>query len=162
MGVPPVGGPVFGLTAVMVGVNSKWSAALGALDRPPGIVTVTSTVPTAPAGDIAVIAVEDFTVKLVAFVEPNLTALTFLKKVPSMATTVPPVAGPLLGVTVVTVGSLAAYAGATLPVIAYPASTPSQAIASAIRFGPRAIRRTRGPAIAGCEWPISVNMFRLL
>jgi hypothetical protein len=41
---------------------------------PPGVVTVTSTIPAASAGDTAVIDFAEFTVKLVASVEPNLSA----------------------------------------------------------------------------------------
>jgi hypothetical protein len=40
------------------------------LDVPPAVLTVTSTVPV-PAGDVAVIWVEEFTVELVAAIEPN-------------------------------------------------------------------------------------------
>jgi len=116
--VPPAGGPVFGLTLVTVGVNSNVSFdEMGLV--PCFVVTLTSTFPAvAPGGDTAVIEVGECTVKLVAFVEPNRTALACLKWVPPMVTTVPPVAGPPPGVTLVTVGSLPAYAGATLPVIA--------------------------------------------
>ena len=44
-----------------------WSAALVAL-VPPGVVTVTSTVPDAPAGAVAVMVVELLTVKVAAVV----------------------------------------------------------------------------------------------
>jgi NAD(P)-dependent dehydrogenase (short-subunit alcohol dehydrogenase family) len=128
------------------------------------MVTVTSTVP-APAGDVAVSDEAEFTVKLAAFVEPNLTALTFLKKEPVMVTDVPPVPGPLLGVTLVTVGSLAAYAGTTPPVTAYAASTARQAATSeraALPVGQRAIRSSRVRPIPACERPVGWNMFRLL
>ena len=70
---------------------------------PPGVVTVTSTVPL-PAGEIAAIEVGEVTVKLVAFADPNLTADTSLNPVPVIVTEVPPPAGPLVGLTEVTVG----------------------------------------------------------
>src|SRR4029077_7764113 len=68
---------------------------------PPLFVTVTSTVPV-PSGAPATIEVSECTVKLVALVDPNLTAVTVAKLVPVMVTAVPP--GPLAGSTLVTVG----------------------------------------------------------
>jgi hypothetical protein len=81
----------------------NWSAALVAL-VPPAVVTVTSTVP-APAGEVAVIWVAPLTVKELAAVLPNLTAVAPEKLVPAMVTLVPPVGGPVFGVTLVTVGA---------------------------------------------------------
>ena len=73
---------------------------------PPGVVTVTSTAPAVPAGDVAVIEVALTTVKE-ALVPPNFTALALLKLVPVMVTLVPPAVGPLAGVIAVTVGTAA-------------------------------------------------------
>jgi hypothetical protein len=64
---------------------------------PLGVVTVTATFPFIPAGDTAVIEPAEFTVKLIALVEPNLTAVTPVKFVPLMFTGVPPATGPLWG-----------------------------------------------------------------
>ena len=50
------------------------SASLIAL-VPPAVVTVMSTVPAVPAGAVAVIDVALFTVKVVALVAPNFTAV---------------------------------------------------------------------------------------
>ena len=82
----------------------NWSAALVAL-VPPGVVTVTSTVPAVPAGAVAVIWVALLTVKLVAAVAPKLTALAPVKLVPVIVTEVPPAVGPAVGLTPVTVGA---------------------------------------------------------
>ena len=71
---------------------------------PPAVVTVTSTVP-APAGEVAVMEVALFTVKLVAAVAPNFTAVAAVKPVPVMLTIVPPAVGPLVGAMPVTVGA---------------------------------------------------------
>ena len=71
---------------------------------PPGVVTVTSTVPALPAGDTAVICVALFTVKLVAAVAPNFTAVAPLRFVPVIVTLVPPASGPALGEIPVIVG----------------------------------------------------------
>ena len=51
------------------------------------------------------IEVGELTTKLVAALVPNFTALTPLNPVPVMVTEVPPMAGPLVGVSPVTVGA---------------------------------------------------------
>ncbi len=71
---------------------------------PPTVVTLTVTAPV-PAGDVAVIWVAELTVKLVALVPPNLTAVAPVKSVPVMTTLVPPAAGPDVGARPVTVGA---------------------------------------------------------
>ena len=81
----------------------KWSAPLVA-DVPAGVVTVTSTVPAAPAGALAVIVVELPTKTLVALLAPNFTLEAPVRFVPVSVTAVPPVVGPLFGLTPVTVG----------------------------------------------------------
>ena len=53
---------------------------------PPGVVTVTSTVPAACAGAVAVIWVAETTVKVVAAVAPKSTAVAPVKPVPVMVT----------------------------------------------------------------------------
>ena len=63
-----------------------------------------STMP-APAGEVAVIEVAELTVKLVALVAPNLTAVAPVKLVPVMVTDVPPVVGPVVGAIDATVGA---------------------------------------------------------
>ena len=63
---------------------------------PWGVVTVTSTGPkAAAAGDVAVILLLVTTVKLVAALEPNRTAVAPLKLEPAISTKVPPASGPL-------------------------------------------------------------------
>ena len=57
------------------------------------------------AGAAAVIEVALLTVKLAALTLPNFTAVTLLKPVPVIATEVAPPAGPLVGLTAVTVGA---------------------------------------------------------
>jgi hypothetical protein len=59
---------------------------------PSGVVTVTSAVPF-PFGETAVIDVAEFTVKLLALVEPNLTAVAPKRPVPVIVTVVPPLGG---------------------------------------------------------------------
>jgi len=106
--VPPAGGPEEGLTAVTVGEPGatyvNWSAAPVAL-VPPGVVTVTSTTPAAPAGEIAVTDVLLFTTTPVAAVPPKFTPVAPVRLFPVMVTEVPPAIGPELGLTEVTVGA---------------------------------------------------------
>jgi hypothetical protein len=103
--VPAARGPEFGLTAVTVGTASyvKLSVALVAL-VPPEVATVTSTVPTEPAGEVAVMLVELTTLYAAAAVVPNLTAVTPEKPVPVIVTAVPPAGSPATGLTLATVG----------------------------------------------------------
>jgi hypothetical protein len=81
------------------------SAALVEL-VPPNVVTVTSTVPKASTGDVAVIDVAEFTVNGAA-VPPNLTAVAPVKPVPVIVTVVPPVVEPVVGLIPVTTGNTA-------------------------------------------------------
>ncbi len=73
-------------------------------DVPPGVVTVTSTVPV-PAGLSAVIVVPLTTVRFVAGVVPKSTAVAPVKPVPVIVTRVPPAVEPLVGLRPVTVGA---------------------------------------------------------
>jgi len=82
----------------------KSSAALVAL-VPPGVVTVTLTVPALSAGEVAVIEVDELTVKPVAAVLPKSTAVAPVKFVPVIVTLVPPDVLPALGETFDTVGA---------------------------------------------------------
>jgi tagatose-1,6-bisphosphate aldolase non-catalytic subunit AgaZ/GatZ len=63
---------------------------------------VMSTVPP-PAGEVAVIWVEEFTVKEVAASAPNFTAVDPVKSVPVITTEVPPPGGPVRTLRFVTV-----------------------------------------------------------
>jgi hypothetical protein len=106
--VPPPAGPLFGLTPVTAGggVTKVNTSADPAGLVPPRLVTVTWTAPGAPAGDVAVIWVAEFTVKAVAAAAPNETPVAPLKFVPEMTTDVPPAVVPVAGLIPVTVGGL--------------------------------------------------------
>jgi hypothetical protein len=80
-------------------------SALPVDDVPPGVVTVTSTWPSAPPGVVAVIEVSLLTVAEVAETPPNSTLDSGENPVPVMVTGVPPVSGPAEGETAVTVGT---------------------------------------------------------
>jgi hypothetical protein len=101
--VPPVVGPLFGLTPVTVGVATYVNPPVR-LPLWPFNVTVTVTAPAVPAGVVAVIEVLLTTVTFVAAAEPNVTVAPEAKLVPVIVTDVPPAVEPVLGLTPVTVG----------------------------------------------------------
>jgi hypothetical protein len=92
------------------------------------VVTATSTTPD-PTGATAVIDVSELTVKLEALVEPNVTAVTLLNPPPVIVTDVPPVAGPALGSTLVTVGAGDAVVAALWTVLSGDAKADGAATA---------------------------------
>jgi hypothetical protein len=69
------------------------------------VVTVTSTIPAEPAGDVAVRLVAELYVTPVPALEPNLTVAVLVNPVPVIVTTVPPPDVPVAGDTSVTVGA---------------------------------------------------------
>jgi hypothetical protein len=64
---------------------------------PAGVVTTTWAGPAAWGGVVAVIWVDEFTVKLVAGVPPKVTAVAPVNAVPMIVTAVPPLVGPMVG-----------------------------------------------------------------
>jgi hypothetical protein len=72
---------------------------------PPGVVTVTSTIPALWKGEVAVIWVTESTLKLDELVLPKLTAVSLRKFVPVIVTLVPPPPVPEAGEIEVTVGA---------------------------------------------------------
>ena len=72
---------------------------------PPAVVTVTSTGPAWPAGEVAVMEVSLFTVNAVAAALPNFTLVAPVNPVPVMSTWVPPASVPEVGLMLVTVGA---------------------------------------------------------
>jgi len=73
---------------------------------PPGVVTVTLTVPADPAGgDSAVIDVAEPTVKLFAALKPKLTAVAPDSPWPVIVTTAPPAVEPVLGESLLITGA---------------------------------------------------------
>ena len=103
--VLPAVGPLFGETVVTVGSATyvNLSPVTGVL-VPPGVVTVTLTMPAAWAGDLTVILVLETTIRLEPAVAPNLTAVALVNPVPVTVTKVLPVVGPFVGETAVTIG----------------------------------------------------------
>src|SRR5208337_422115 len=73
---------------------------------PLGVVSVTFTVPAAPAGLVAVICVPaELTTTFVAGVVPKSTAVAPVKPAPVIVSVVPPAKGPSVGLMPVTVGA---------------------------------------------------------
>src|SRR5436309_5452913 len=89
---------------VIVGPLADTVKVLALVAVPPDVVTLSGPV-VAPAGTVAWIAVVDVTVKVVALVPLNRTAVTPVKFVPLMVTFAP--TGPLGGEKLVMVGALA-------------------------------------------------------
>jgi hypothetical protein len=81
----------------------NWSAEVMPLE-PPGVVTLMSTVPAEPAGEVATTWVAVFEV-MVAAVDPKLTAVAPDRLLPVIVTDVPHAAGPLTGLTPLTAGA---------------------------------------------------------
>jgi hypothetical protein len=78
-------------------------SAATAAEVPPGVVTLTSTVPV-PFGDLALITVAETTFEMTPLVLPKVTAVAPLKFFPVMVTAVPPAAAPPFGPIFVTEG----------------------------------------------------------
>jgi hypothetical protein len=95
--VPPEVGPDVGEMLVTAGAvwNVYWSVAGLAELVPTGVVTVTSTGPSACAGVTVVIEVSLLTIKFEAFVAPYLTLVAPVKPVPVTVTFWPPALVPL-------------------------------------------------------------------
>src|SRR3984885_11505777 len=74
------------------------------VDVPPGVVTVTVTVPD-PDGLTALIWVPESMITSVAASGPNITAVAPMNPLPVIVTGVPPSSDPLPGVTAVTTGT---------------------------------------------------------
>jgi hypothetical protein len=103
-GGPPVSGPELGETPVTLMRYVNVSALL-VTEVPYAVVTVTSTGPGEPEGDIAVMDVERLTVTFGEAAPPKLTLVVPMNPVPVIVTLVPPVAGPVVGATLITVGA---------------------------------------------------------
>ena len=78
-----------------------------AVEVPLGVVTVTSTVPV-PAGEVIVRLLAVTPLMEVPAVAPKWTAVAPVRLVPVTVTEVPPAAGPLVGLSEVTVGGAGA------------------------------------------------------
>jgi hypothetical protein len=94
----------------------NWSAD-DVAEVPTVFVMVMSTVPADSAGLVAVICVPELTVKVVAAVAPNLTAVAPVKLVPVIVTELAPATGPAVGLTEVTAGEVT-YVNWSAPLVA--------------------------------------------
>ena len=99
----PATGPLVGLILVTVGTAAYVYSVSPGLVPPTSVVTTTNTVPTLRAGVVAVIVVSLTTVKLVAAVALNVTAVAPVNPVPVMVTVWLPATGPVAGLIAVTV-----------------------------------------------------------
>ncbi len=132
--VPPVSGPLVGVREVTVGAARK--VKVPGPESPFGPVTTTSVAPGACAGVVTVMVVSSTTVKAVPGVPPKVTPVVPVNPLPVIVTGVPPVAGPLVGVSEPRTGGTASAFGptvafATLSVSAWvPGSTEARSAVS--------------------------------
>src|SRR5262249_12235010 len=103
-GVPPAAGPLLGVTLVTDGALLKLSLALAVEGR--GAAGPVASARLGPGGEVQVMVVAFMSSTLVAALPPKATVAPLTKPVPVRVTGVPPAAGPLLGLTLVTVGAL--------------------------------------------------------
>jgi hypothetical protein len=103
--VVPLVVPVAGAKDVMVGTGAVNLKSDKAVAVPPAVVALTVTVPATWGLVTALICVRLVTVKLLAVVVPNLTAVVLLRPVPVMVTVVVPEVVPVAGVNEVMVGT---------------------------------------------------------
>ena len=99
--VPPAIGPDAGEILMIVG-TAAYVYEVAAV--PPGVVTVTVTVPAEPAGAVVLIVASAF-VSMVAALLPNVTAVARARFVPVMLTLLPMVNGPAAGEMLLIVGA---------------------------------------------------------
>jgi hypothetical protein len=104
--VPPVNGPADGLTDDIAGISLyvNQSPVVSRL-IPPGVVTLTLTIPALPAGEVQYSFVPLETATFVAETPPKVTVAPATKPVPVTVTVTPPAVGPALGETEDTVGT---------------------------------------------------------
>jgi hypothetical protein len=129
--VPPMTGPEFGKTLLMVGAGPPMGGGLPAnvkatskvSDLVSGFVTVTSTLPASCTGVTASMLVEVTELIFAAGTFPNTTVAPCWKSVPVMATVVPPVVGPEAGERPVSFGVVMAFQ----PVLLTEPAPPPQA-----------------------------------
>ena len=101
---PPVD-PEFGVKDETAGVAATKVKTSLARAIPPGVITSTVTAPATRTGVTAVIWVALTTVNDVALIPPNVTPVAPVKFVPFIVTVTPPDVVPLVGESVVAVGS---------------------------------------------------------
>ena len=104
-------------------------SAADVADAPPGVVTVTSTVPALSAGAVAVIELAEPAV-MMAGVAPNLTAEADERLAPVMVTEVPPAIEPAVGLIPATEGTPKAMAASIDGVVVRAVTTTGTADAA--------------------------------
>ena len=103
--VPPVVGPLDGLTLAIVGASTTNVNAFSSVAVAFTVVTAIFCAPSIPAGVTAVINVSLRTTTLVAATPPTVTLLTLSKFAPSIVIVVPPKVDPEVGEMLAMVGA---------------------------------------------------------
>ncbi len=105
MGVPPAGGPEFGLTDAIVGDDvGTYENPFASVATPPDVAIATAWAPAVPAGVTAETVVALTTFTDVAAAPPTVSDVVPERFVPVTVIAVPPDTGPVAGLTVAIVG----------------------------------------------------------
>src|ERR1700730_1623341 len=161
--VPPAVGPRLGETAPTLGGSAEVNWSAGPTGRTPSAVvtvtcTVASAVPPGPAGEVAVIDPLGLTVKLGELLAPNFTSVGLDRRMPLMVTLVPPPAGPTLGVTPSTAGSVEGLANIhTAPALPPSDGAPTSAEIPSARSATLAPNSALGEASSEEPTPVSLD-----
>ena len=135
---PPATGPELGETLLTVGAGARYvnRSFTDVALVPAAVVTVTSTLPGVPAGEVAVMEPSPFTVNESAGDVPKLTLVAPVKPAPLMVTVVAPLVPPLFG---------------EMPVTCGPKVNWSAVSVLLVPPGPVTVMSTRVPAVPGGE-----------
>jgi len=139
--VPPLVGPEFGLTEVIIGAGTTYVNALALVAVPPAVVTATLFAPVVPAGVVAVIDVAPTTVTFVAATLFTVTLVAPVKLVPVIVISVPPKVEPLDGLTLEIVGSRTTYVNAPVFVAVPPSVVTEIALEPTVPAGVLAVMK---------------------
>ena len=155
---PPDVGPELGVRELAVGGGMYVKRSSGVFVLVPKLsVTVTSTGPGEPAGEVAVIWVGELTVNDDAAVAPKWTEETLKNPEPVIVTEVPPAVGPAFGVTLKTLGAAST---------AEPSASQSASVRVMVSVFPRSLITTPPtvmavePVVSTCVCAFSVTLRR--
>lgn len=97
--------PAVGVTEVTIGAPKVNKSAAEVVEVPAALTTVISTVAATWDGDVAVMELSEFIVKLAAGVAPKFIAVALKRRLPRIVTEVPPAVAPTDGLTDATTGA---------------------------------------------------------
>ena len=128
--VPPTSGPALGETLAIVG-DAMYTNAPALVAVPPAVVTDTSRAPAAPIGVFPLIEFAEMT-SAVAATPPTFTLVAPLRLLPLIVNAVPPLAGPVAGLTLAIAGSGTTEVNAAARVAVPPAVVTATSFTPAV------------------------------